>query len=203
MTPPAFHHRPGVLRAIASDRGGVTVVEFALAAPVFLLMMMGIFDIGYMAYINSVLHGAVEQVSRNGTIETANTTTEDAYVTGIVQKVIPSATLTFSRKSYYDFTDVGRAESWNDSNNDGTCDNGESYIDENQNGQWDADIGVSGNGGADDVILYTATVTYKPLFPVPLMKNWNTNQTLTATSVRKNQPFATQTSYGSSVGVCK
>ena len=61
---------------------------------------------------------------------------------------------------------------------------------------------MDGNGGASDVVVYRFTVTYKPIFAVPFMpQNWQ-NRTLTATSIRKNQPFASQDGYGSNAGVC-
>jgi hypothetical protein len=118
-----------------------------------------------------------------------------------VQKIAPGAKVTTSRVSYYDFADIGRAEAWNDRNGNGTCDHNESYTDENGNGQWDADIGVSGNGGADDVVMYTVTVQYDRLFKMPLTPG-ETTRTITATAVRKNQPYANQDGYGHEAGTC-
>jgi hypothetical protein len=66
---------------------------------------------------------------------------------------LPGVTVTSTRKAYYDFTDIGRAEKWTDSNNNRVCDNGEPYTDENGDGSWNADIGEAGNGDAGDVIL--------------------------------------------------
>jgi len=191
------------LRRVAEDRSGVTVVEFALVAPVFLLLLMGIFDIGHMAYVRSVLQGAVQQVARSATLETADTATGDDYVRKVVEGVAPGAKIDITRSSYYDFTDIARPEVWSDKNNNGRCDNGEAYTDENGNGQWDADIGKSGNGGANDIVVYKVSVTYKPLFPVPGLTDRNATRTLAATAVKKNQPFALQTEYGSAAGTCK
>jgi hypothetical protein len=123
-------------------------------------------------------------------------------VKNALKPILPNATVTTSRKSYYDFSDVGRAEKWTDTNNNGTCDNGEPFVDENASGGWESDIGTSGNGGADDVVLYTVTVTYKPIFTAKFMPSYNATRTMTATGVRKNQPFASQTAMGSSAGTC-
>lgn len=194
------------IRALAlrlvRQKDGVTAVEFALAAPVLLILLLGIYDIGHMAYSSAVLHGAVEEVARRAALETASVADEDAYVRGVIQGVAPGATVTTTRESYYDFTDVDRPESWNDANSSGACDNSESYTDENRNGRWDADVGQSGNGGANDVVIYKVTVAYTPLFPVPFMTNHNQQREISATTVKKNQPFATQTTYGSSAGTC-
>ncbi|WP_395395398.1 TadE family protein [Novosphingobium sp. BL-8A] len=187
---------------LGEDRSGATIVEFAMTAPVLLVLLMGIFDIGHMAYVNAVLHGAVEEAARNGTLEAVSTTAQDDKIQAMVARVAPGATVSSTRSSYYDFTDIARPEVWNDLNNNGVCDNGESYTDENKNGQWDADIGKSGNGGANDVVVYTVKATYKPLFPIPGLTNPDQTRTLTAVSVRKNQPYALQTSYGSAAKTC-
>ncbi|TCM37131.1 TadE/TadG family type IV pilus assembly protein [Novosphingobium aerophilum] len=202
------HHRPvrrfaALLRRCGAAREGVTAVEFALAAPVLIMLLMGIFDIGHMAYVRAVLQGAVQQVARNATLETADTATEDAFVSKIVGGVAPGAVVEFSRSSYYDFTDIARPESWNDKNNNGICDNGETYTDENKNGQWDADVGKSGNGGANDVVIYKVNVTYSPLFPIPGLTNRDATRTLSATAVKKNQPYSLQQAYGSAAGTCR
>lgn len=189
-------------RRLASAQQGAAAVEFAIVAPVFLLLLLGIFDIGQMAYLKAVLTGAVEQAARNGTLETANVTTADDFVKNAVKPVMPNATFTMTRKSYYDFNDVARPEKFTDNDHDGTCDHGEPYVDENRSGTWDADVGKAGNGGAGDVVLYTVTMTYKPIFTLTTMGNYNTTRTLTAVGVRKNQPFATQTAYGSGTGTC-
>ncbi|MGC4250455.1 MAG: pilus assembly protein [Sphingobium sp.] len=190
------------VRSLLASQRGATIVEFALVLPIFLLLVLGICDLAQMLYAKALLNGAVEQAGRSSTTETADTTSADTLVEASVAPIVPGATFTFKRVSYYDFTDVGRAEKFTDANSDGSCDNGEAYIDENGNGQWDADVGASGNGGADDIVVYTATVTYTPLISVPLLANSENPVTLTAKSVRKNQPFAVQTSYSSTTGTC-
>lgn len=189
-------------RGLAAAQDGVTALEFALVAPVFLMMMLGMFDIGQMVYLRAVLYGAVEQAARSASLESGDTTTADNIVKNAVKPVMPTATITTTRKSYYDFTDVNRAEKFTDLNGNGTCNAGEPFIDENRSGSWDANVGKSGNGGAGDVVIYTVNVTYKPLFTVKWLSTWNQDRTLTAVGVRKNQPFAAQQSYGSSAGTC-
>jgi TadE-like protein len=189
-------------RLLARNESGVSILEFALIAPVFLTLVIGIFDLGQMAYGISVLNGAVEKAARDSALETANTQTADNMVKAQVKSIFPGATFRSTRTSYYDFVDIGRPEKWNDANNDGSCNNDEAFVDENGNGGWDRDIGQDGNGGANDVIVYRFTVTYKPIFAVPFMPEMWSTRSLTATAIRKNQPFATQDGYGSQAGVC-
>lgn len=191
----------GIHRLSAEDRG-VTIIEFALLAPVFLVMLVGTLDLGQMIYGNAVLNGAVEAAARSSSLETGNIAAADQMVEEQVSYILPGVEVKSARTSYYDFADIGRAEQWNDANGDGTCNNGEAYVDENGNNSWDEDIGVSGNGGANDVVIYSVKATYDPMFKVPFMPEAWTKRTLTSSAVRKNQPFADQTEYGSIAGTC-
>ncbi len=194
--------RPPSWRALRADQRGVSATEFALIAPVFLTLLLGILDVGQMGYGNAVLNGAVQKAARDSALETGNTDAADEMVKQIVDPVFPGATYSSTRTSYYDFADIGRSERWNDGNNNGTCDNNEGYIDENENGAWDADIGLDGNGGANDVVVYSVTATYEPVFKLPFLpEKWQT-RSVTGSAVKKNQPFADQREYGSSAGVC-
>jgi hypothetical protein len=86
--------------------------------------------------------------------------------------------------------------------NNGICDEGEPYVDENSSGAWDEDVARSGNGGAGDVVMYTVTATYSPVFKIPFMPSAWSDRTLTATAIKKNQPFAEQTGYATTAGTC-
>ncbi|MFO1255644.1 MAG: TadE family protein [Sphingomonadaceae bacterium] len=190
------------LALLAENRDGISAIEFALVAPVFFSLIIGIFDLGQMAYGTSVLNGAVQKAARDSSLETANTMVADNMVKRQLAPIFPNATFRSTRTSYFDFVDIGRAERWNDANNDGTCNNNEAYVDENSNGQWDSEMGVDGNGGANDVVVYRFTVTYRTTFAIPFMPSqWN-DRSLTATAIRKNQPFATQDARGSDAGTC-
>lgn len=180
----------------------VSAVEFALIAPVFMTMMGSIYNLGQLAYGRSVLDGAVQQAARNSTLEGGNTTEADTKVRNMVRRVLPNATVTASRVSYYDFNDIGRPEAWDDVDGDGTCNNGEAYTDENRSGDWDADIGLNGNGGAGDVIIYEVSISYTPSFPLPFAPASWKRASLEATTVKKNQPYADQLEYGSGAGTC-
>ncbi|HEX7709910.1 MAG TPA: TadE family protein [Sphingomonadaceae bacterium] len=209
MSLPAQIAHRGLVRGVANlphalrkDCSGSVLVEFALTAPLWIYLVMSSLDLGQLAYAKSILDGATQDAARNASLETGDTTAADAMVAKQVRRIAPGATVTTSRVSYYDFADIGRPEKWTDKDRDGECDNSEPYTDENGNGQWDADIGKSGNGGADDVVMYTVTVTYDRLFKMPLSPGVST-RTISATAVRKNQPFASQEGYNESAGAAK
>lgn len=188
-------------RGLASAQDGMSAVEFGLIAPVFLMMLLGTYDLGQMAYGRIQLNGAVQDAARRSSLESSNTTEADNIVKTAIKNILPGATFQSKRQSYYDFTDVARPEKWSDTNKNGTCDNGENFVDENRSGVWEADVGRDGNGGAGDVVLYTVTIKYKRVFPVPFWGS-GAERTMIATAVKKNQPFASQQEYGSSAGKC-
>ncbi|MEP7221878.1 MAG: TadE/TadG family type IV pilus assembly protein [Novosphingobium sp.] len=192
----------GIPRGMAGDSRGATAVEFALLAPVFFTMLFGIWDIGQMVYASAALRGAVEQVARSTTLESGDTTAADNQIKAAISSVLPGVVVITSRLSYNDFTNIGQPEPWNDSNHSGTCDNGEAYTDQNANGRWDSDVGVSGNGNANDIIMYTVYADYSPIFKIPFAPGtWNTRR-LSAVTIRKNQPYANQGTYSSAARSC-
>jgi len=183
------------LRArLRDDARGVTIVEFALIAPALLTILLGVFDIGFNMYVTSVLDGATQKAGRDSTIEGAETQglAIDDAVRDAVHRVIPSATLSFDRRSYRDYSDVHQPEDFSDVDGDGQCDNGEPFEDVNGNDTWDSDRGVDGMGGARDAVLYTVDVSYPRVFPLMRLLGFPpivTNQTQT---VLRNQPYGNQ-----------
>jgi len=183
-----------VIRAmcLARDARGVTAVEFALVAPVMLMTIMGLFDMGHAQYTRALLEGAIDKASRAATVEGSSTTSIDARVTTVVKQIAPSATLTFNRTTYSDFSDVGMPEDFDDVDKDGTCDNGEPFEDANGNGTYDLDRGKTGNGGARDAVLYTVSVSYKRILPIGRLIGQSDTMKLSVTSVLRNQPYGIQ-----------
>jgi len=195
--------RPSIAdwRALARDERGSTLLEFGLIAPTFLILLLGCANLGQMLYGKVLLNGAIEAAARSSSTENRDTTAADTMVRKIVGPILPGASYTISRFSYYDYTDVGRMEKFTDGNGNGTCDNGEPYINENGTGGWD-NVRRSGQGGADDVVVYKVVAQYSPLFKIPLMPGQWQQITLTSQTVKKNQPFATQANYSTLTGNC-
>lgn len=181
------------------DRSGVAAMEFGLVAPVMALFMMGIGDLLYGIYAQSILMGAVQKAGRDSTLQqnttAAATLAIDTAVMTMVKSMAPAATYVSTRENYTTFSLVDKPEPFTDSATTGTVgvrDPGECYSDINGNGQWDADAGRSGVGGASDVAQYTITVTYPRVFPVAKLLGWSANATISAQTLLKNQPYAAQ-----------
>ena len=178
-------------RLLANTRGGAAI-EFALVAPVMLLLGMGLLEFSYQGYMQAVLTGSVQKAGRDATIQGATAATIDAGVLTAVQRINAKAAFTPGyplRKSYADYGYIS-AEPFTDTNGNGQYDQGECFTDVNNNGVWDADPGNSGLGGADETVVYTVSVTYTRPFPVYVWLGFGSTATITATTVLKNQPYA-------------
>ncbi len=184
------------LHTLGANADGATVVEFALASPVLVLLLMGLFDMGYSVYANTMLQGALQRAARDSTVEGAASTltTLDNAVKAEVHRVVPDASIAFSRKAYANFTDIGLEEDYTDANENGVCDDGEPYEDANGSGTWDRDRGTNGLGGARDAVVYTATMTYSRKFPMASLIGLSETVTNSASTVLRNQPYDAQKS---------
>jgi Flp pilus assembly pilin Flp len=191
-----------ILRRLRTDDRGATIVEFALIAPVLVTLLLALFDVGYNLYTASVLQGTIQKAARDSSIEGSTTASLDTRVETAVHEIAPSAALTFSRKSYASFSDVGTPEDFTDVNGDGACDNGEPYEDANGNGSWDDDRGTDGQGGARDAVLYTVHVSYPRAFPVGGFLGLPDDHEMETSTVLRNQPYGPQSAKKPTTGKC-
>lgn len=186
---------------LQTDERGTTIVEFAIVAPVLCLLIVGAFDVSHTLYMQASLEGIVQKTARDSTLESNGTAAQqaelDAEVTTQVKLLSNTANVQFTRRFYRTFSAAAaaHAETWTDTDHDGTCDNGEPYEDANNNNTWDADGGDDGQGGAKDRTLYTVTVTYRHLLPIYGFIGGSNMVTMKATTVLENQPYADQGVY--------
>lgn len=196
-----------LLARITADRRGNTIIEFALIVPVMMLMLLGFSELLYQEYAQSILAGEVQKAGRDSGIEggSASTATIDNLVLsrlGVVVKGLQNDCTQANagtgpswcsvRKSYDSFSEVA-PEPFTDTNKNSVRDPGECFTDVNGNGVWDADPGNQGQGGASAVASYTMTISYRRLFPLATLAGWSNYQKLSASTLLKNQPYASQT----------
>lgn len=191
-------------KTLPRNQDGAALTEFGLVAPVLILMIMGIFDMGHSTYTSSLMNGAMQKAGRDLTLQSgnANQSAIDAAVVAQIRSVVPaSATVQLEKLSHFEFEDIGTEEEYTDDNGDGQCNNNEPFIDYNNNGQWDANRGAQGIGGAKDAVLYTVTVNYDRLFPMAGLAGLPEQVNLSASTVLRNQPYAEQV-VSTSTGNC-
>ena len=176
------------------DVRGATLVEFAIVAMPLIVMMMAMFDLGFREYISIQLAGALDRSARQVTVGTAtNAAAIKASVTTQIKTILPGATVNVIPSSYDAFSKVGKPEPiTTDTAPIGVYNKGDCFEDENGNGVWDSDSGLNGTGGSDDIVYYTAIVTYPEIVPMRRLLGWSATETVTGTAMMKNQPYASQ-----------
>ena len=181
------------LQRLRRDKRASTIIEFAFVAPTLMVLLMGSFDLGYRAYVESVLQTTVQKAGRDSALEggTGATAAIDATVKLRVKSLVDNGVFEFTRKNTSSFTNSGAMEPFTDLNNNGTCDPGEPYSDENNNSVRDSS-GADGQGGARDITVYTAKVSYPRIFPMYGLLGWSPNISAAATTVLRNQPYGQQ-----------
>ena len=89
----------GIL-AWLKDSRGASAVEFALIAPVVLIMMLGLIEFGRAFWIKSTLQFAVEEAGRYNMVYTSKTEAEiKAYAEGMLPSVLSGATVTATEET--------------------------------------------------------------------------------------------------------
>ena len=191
-----------------SNEDGVSILEFALIAPIVMMMVLGSMDIGHSLFVRATLDGAVQDAARSSSLEGATSITQqrliDKDVASTIRELAPGANVTVSRRYYKTFSTaaLARAEKVNEqSTGNMKCDPGESFMDANENGIWDSDGGSDGQGGAKDIVIIKFTVSYPRLFPLAAMFGWPANVEMESNSILANQPYGDQTGFGTPVQV--
>lgn len=186
------------LRKLRHNDDGVTIVEFAFVAPAMILLLTGLLEMGYVLFARSTLESAVLDASREARVSTCPTDIADGLRQRLKDRmsVIMSSDgngATLEVDSYSGaFGNVGNPEPFDDTNNNGVRDEGESYTDVNGNGTWDTDMAVKGSfGGAGDIVRLTGSQKIPSLFPyfAKQVTGGRDHYTVTSVTVIRNEPF--------------
>jgi hypothetical protein len=182
------------LSKIHRNNDGSAAIEFAFTAPLLITTVVAIMEFSMILFLSASLEGSLRDAARFGS--TGFTPTGVNREDVIIDK-IQSATLGLvpidadhvTTLAYTDFSEVGQPEPWIDDNPaNGSYDVGEAYTDVNGNGQWDADMGTPGLGGACDVVVYRIETEWGLL--LGLLANIIGNPVkLEASTAVRNEPY--------------
>lgn len=181
------------LRRLGGDQRGATIVEFAMILPVMSVLLLGALDLGYRAYVQSIVQGSLHEAARMATVGGVSTDTIAAHVRTRLRDFSRNATITTTARSYSDFTNVRIPETiTSDTAPTGRYNFGDCFRDENGNGRYDLDRGRSGMGNAEDVVYFEVSMTYPHILPIGgfLGGDWNNNVTIRQNTLLRNQPYA-------------
>lgn len=180
---------------VAADRRGVAVVELAMVAPAMCLTLLAFTDFGYRIYVESQLQGALQEAARMATVGDKTGAQIDAKLNGNLAVFSSGATVVIDKKAYSEFSGVGKPEKITGDTvplnqyNPGDC-----FEDANPNGVYDADRGRGGLGSPEDVVNYSVTMTFPRMVPLGGFLGLPDTQTIKASTVLRNQPYAARTS---------
>jgi len=187
----------GRMLRLGRDIRGITAVEFALIAPVFLLFVLGIIEFGLVQYASATLEGATMQSARMGkTGYTDDGISREDYIISVVEDrasgLLDPALLSIDTQTYGQFDHIHEPEPiTNDVNGNGIYDAGDAYEDINGNAQWDADMGAAGLGGAGDIVVYTVTYEWPLMTPLISSVIGQDSIPLSSSVVVRNEPWET------------
>ncbi len=194
----------------ASDCRGVAAIEFAIAAPIVILLLITLFEMGFLLTGGIFLEAGARSAGRYGITGASSPgkTRDEVIREIIVGRVCPSALpastsslcfwtssgggepLQILVRAYADPRNVGQPEPFSDlPPENGIYDAGEVFTDVNGNQQWDADMGVASAGGAGDVVVYEVTMLqaiHSPLLRAAVGSSAFSHR---ANLVVRNEPF--------------
>jgi Flp pilus assembly protein TadG len=185
-----------VFAQLATDQRAIAAVEFALIAPVMILLICGFMEYAHVASARTTLEAATMRAARAVAASDCPTSRQE-----IMQSTIRGSMTSFpaaggagveieTRAYSGNFSDAGEPEPFNDTNGNGRWDSGEPYNDVNGNGAYDTDMGSLGSiGGAGQVISYTSRYRVASLFNFVSMRfNGGDGYPIEASTVIRNEP---------------
>lgn len=176
------------------SQSGITSVEFAIVAPVMIILMMGIIEFSLIMFTNAVMESAATTTARYGKTGyvAAGSSRQQQIIDNInnmTAGLLDPNRIVITTTVYSNLSQVGRPE---------TCiipatppcggTAGVNYIDINGNGQWDADMGVAGLGNADDIVVYTVSYPW-PVTTPSIGALIGNPYNITVRTVVKNEPY--------------
>jgi Flp pilus assembly protein TadG len=157
-----------VSRALRDDAGSPTV-EFAFAAMPLVLMVVGTMEFGMIMFTSTLMESGLRDAARfgiTGQVPEAQTRLE-RIIEIIADRTLDLVDMNAAEVKilvYPGFGDIGRGEAFVDGN--GTYDPGETFTDENGNGQSDPDGGQAGAGGSGEIVVYRMRYDWPLLTPL-------------------------------------
>ncbi len=184
------------LKRLRNDNEGTSLLEFGFVAPILILAVLGIMELGMILFVTSMLEGSVRTAARFGITGYApSSVSREAQIREILEDntagLIDMDQVSFTQFVYENFSDIGQPEPYVDDNPaNGSYDSGESYQDVNGNGEWDSDMGVAGVGGPGAVVIYRVNYDWPLLTPyLADILGENGKIPLSASIVVRNEPF--------------
>lgn len=189
-----MRHMKNFFSIVRRNDDGSAAIEFSFTAPLLILTIVAIMEFSMILFLNAVLEGSLRDAARFGITGFTPTgvNREDVIVDKVksaTMGLVPITASNITTLAYSDFSEVGQPEPYIDDNPaNGMYDAGESFTDVNGNGQWDADMGSPGLGGACDVVVYRVETQWSLMLGLMASSVGQTID-LTASTAVRNEPY--------------
>lgn len=182
-----------VLARIAGHRDGAAAIELALVLPVCVALLIAAMEIAMALFAGIALEAGVREAARFGVTGRDTESARAALIRNIVDRhsfgLFAADDVVLETRVYDRFDDIGLPEPFTDSSPaNGRYDEGEAFVDINDNGIWDPLLGRLGVGGASEIVVYTARVRWNWMTGLftPLVGD---GLDLRSSLVVRNEPF--------------
>lgn len=167
----------GLFRRFVRNDRGATAVEYALVAPIFLLLLVGQFELAYMMFTSVVVDGATNAAARlvrTGQVQTAAdpVSTFQTQLCNNLFSIISCGSLSFDVRTASTFAGITFGLTFNE---DGTPTSTE-----------------FSTGTEGDIVVVTVTYQwtfYTPLVYVLFGDNQGSTKRVYSTAVFRNEPY--------------
>jgi Flp pilus assembly pilin Flp len=182
------------LLPLRRQEDGVAAVEFAMLAPVMLLLLAGTIEAAHFLLVQTTLEGAVSEAAReNAVAQTLDEDVRDAAMRARIADIMDSFPVAEGEEmeivtQVYRTFSGAMPEGFEDLNGNGAYDDGELFADRNRNGVRDLAMPTGGRmGDVGDVVSYSVTYPVDSFFPF-LEGVFGTPLRLTSNAVARNEP---------------
>ena len=166
------------IRQIVQKQEGVTIIEFAIVAPIFIFLMMGVIEYGMYMVTQVTIEGAVSQAGRASSVKTGTGASAPDVATA-VEQVIKSKVAGLPRANtvLISATPIVNGEEApipdlclsngpnGEPTNSATCPQGVAYIDNNHNGSYDG-LATTSVGAPGQLVEIRASYPWRGYFPI-------------------------------------
>lgn len=182
---------------LLKNRQGVAAIEFALIAPVFILLLDAILEVSLCMLMNSVVENAASIGSRYGKTGQSDPTIGrqqailDAVQDNSYGLLDPSA-VTITLTSFSSLSSIGHPEPCI-SPATPPCPGvaGVNFVDVNGNTVWDDGNGTPSAGGSGDIVIYSIRAKWPIINPMlrPFLADADGNYIAKSVVTVRNEPF--------------
>lgn len=180
------------IRRLRKENKGIATVEFAFIILPLTMIILCTIEIAYRQYVMGMVQGTLQLMARRGAFEGAKVSDLETYAKNALVKFAAPENVTVTIVNFRTFNHMGKPEKITKdvSPLGGAPGPGDCYLDEQENGNYDAAMaGNSGIGKAESVARYTLALSYTRLTPFSTFMGFGETINISRSTMVRNEPF--------------